>query len=256
MTPSWIELDGADNVRDLGGLPLRNGGRTRPGVLVRSDGLDALSEDDVRVLVDEVGLRHVIDLRSVGERADRGRGRLGATAVTYTELEVIDDAVMDERRRERFAALETGSDPAVVMAQGYAQLLEMGSAAFTTALHRLTDGAVGVPAVVHCSAGKDRTGVLVALLLDAVGVQRESIVADYAATQARMPAVMSRLQGAGRFQQLATELPAFVLAADAGTMRWLLDHLDRGWGGAAGWFVDHGAGSSTLEAWRDRFIEP
>jgi len=256
MTPEWIELDGADNVRDLGGLPLRNGGWTQPGVLVRSDGLDALTEADVRVLVEDLGLRHVIDLRSAGERADRGRGRLGSSDVVYTELEVIDDTVMDERRRERFAALEAGSDPSVVMAQGYAQLLEMGSAAFSTALERLTEDASGVPALVHCSAGKDRTGVLVALLLDAVGVTREAIVADYAATQARMPAVMARLQGAGRFQQLATELPAFVLAADAGTMRWLLDHLDRGWGGAAGWFTDHGVGASTLAAWRDRLVEP
>jgi protein tyrosine/serine phosphatase len=253
--PAWIELDGAHNVRDLGGLPVIGGGRTRPGVLLRSDGLDGLTAADVARLVDGIGLRHVVDLRSGGERAERGRGRLGAAGIRYTEVEVIDDDRLERRRAERTAALAAGGDPARVMADGYAHLLALGSAAFTEAFRRMVDDD-GLPALVHCSAGKDRTGVLVALLLDAAGVARDAVVADYAATSERMPAVMARLRTAGHFQQLATELPAFVLAADPATMTWLLSSIDEQWGGAAGWFRAHGVPDDALEAWRRALVAP
>ena len=64
---SWIELEGAVNVRDVGGLPTVDGRTTRPGVLLRSDNLQDLSAADVTRLVDELGLRTVVDLRSTGE---------------------------------------------------------------------------------------------------------------------------------------------------------------------------------------------
>src|SRR5262245_22644223 len=87
-TVGWIELEGAHNVRDLGGLRAGSG-RTRTGVLLRSDALDQLTAGDVRRLVEERGLAHVVDLRSANERVERGRGPLGATPLRYTEVEVI-----------------------------------------------------------------------------------------------------------------------------------------------------------------------
>src|SRR4051812_23686014 len=88
MSGGWIELEGAHNVRDLGGLRAADG-RTRRGVLLRSDALDQLTAADVERLVGGVGLAHVVDLRSATERRERGRGPLGATPVRYTEVEVI-----------------------------------------------------------------------------------------------------------------------------------------------------------------------
>src|SRR5690349_4109555 len=85
---TWIELEGAHNARDLGGLPAGSG-RTRHGVLLRSDALDQLTAADVDRLVAVEGLAHVVDLRSAHERVERGRGPLGATAVRYTEVEAI-----------------------------------------------------------------------------------------------------------------------------------------------------------------------
>ncbi len=255
VQPNWISLDGAANVRDLGGLPVVGGGSTRTGVLVRSDGLDGLTEADVTRLVDGVGIRHVVDLRSAGEREERGRGLLGTRPVVYTELEVIDDAVLEQRRQERSAWLADGADPALAMAEGYVQFLELGASAFVSAFRRLVETPGGLPAVVHCSAGKDRTGVLVALLLGAAGVARDAVVADYAATAGRMAAVIERLRSAGRFQQLAAELPAFVFAAEPATMAWLLDRLDERWGGASGWFEAHGVEPALLEQWRRRVVE-
>src|SRR6266498_2554446 len=90
---SWIELEGAYNVRDLGGLPA-DGGRTRSGVLVRSDALDALTAADVDVLVREVGIVHVVDLRAPTERAERAESRLDAAGVIVSELAVIAEGDM------------------------------------------------------------------------------------------------------------------------------------------------------------------
>ncbi len=251
--PSWIEFDGAHNVRDLGGLPADTGS-TRHRVLLRADALDALSDSDVAHLVDEVGLVHVVDLRSAGERAERGRGLLGDTTIVYSDLDVIDDLTLAFRRDARTTAVEAGTDPEVIIADGYVQLLEVGAPAFVTALERMVASG-GTPALVHCAAGKDRTGVLVALLLDAAGVDREVIVADYAATQERMTAILARLLPAAAYQHLAEDLPAFVLDARPGNMRRFLGALDQTWGGAVGFFEANGVSRDTLDEWRSLFVE-
>ena len=251
---AWIELDGAYNVRDLGGLPARDG-VTRPGVLLRSDALDALTDDDVACLVEQRSLVHVFDLRSRSEREQRGRGPLGATTVTYSELEVIVEADVERRRRERSVALASGTAPDDILALGYAELLDLGRAAFPAALTRLV-APDGTPALVHCAAGKDRTGVLVALLLDAAGVDREAIVADYAATQERMAPIIERLASASAYHAVAEQVPAFVYEARAGTMERFLTLLDDRWGGAASFFTANGVDAEAVDTWRTLFIEP
>ena len=112
MTERWFELVGACNVRDLGGLPLRDGGVTRSGVILRADALDGLDAADVvSLLADTFGLRHVIDLRSDGERVERGRGPLGERRVTYTEVEVVPSDALGTRQSAREAAVR-GRRPA------------------------------------------------------------------------------------------------------------------------------------------------
>jgi protein-tyrosine phosphatase len=248
----WIELDGAYNVRDLGGLPTATG-ITRSGVLLRADALDALTDDDVACLVEQRSLAHVFDLRSQSERDQRGRGRLGATEVAYSELEVIVEADLERRRQERSVAFAAGTDPEEVLALGYAELLDLGRTAFPAALTRLVAPG-GTPALVHCAAGKDRTGVLVALLLDAAGVERRAIVADYAATQQRMAPIIERLAAASAFHAMAEQVPAFVYEARAGTMERFLALLDDRWGGAASFFTVNGADPAAVDEWRVWFV--
>lgn len=254
VTLSWIELEGASNARDLGGLPAA-GGRTRPGVLVRADALDRLTDADVAELAHRRGLAHVVDLRTDGERAERGRGLLEASGVRYSELSVITDEHLTSRQLERARRLEAGGDAAQIMADGYVELLELGAPAFVEALRRIV-APDGAPALVHCSAGKDRTGVLVALLLGAAGVHRSTIVVDYAATHERMEAIVAALSGAQFFQDVATQVPVFFFGARAETMEAFLDELDRDFGGAAGWFAAHGVLDDELAAWRDVLVEP
>lgn len=245
--PGWLELDGVVNCRDVGGLPLSGGGSTRRGVLLRSDAPHDLSEADVAALVEGIGLRHVIDLRAAGERAERGRGRLEGAGVRYSELAVLSDELLAARRDEHGAA---PASPAS-MAAGYRFFLEVGAAAFTTALARLTEPA-GAPALVHCAAGKDRTGVLVALLLDAAGVRADAIVADYAATASRIERVRERLATMSGYARFAAEATAAALASEAATMEELLAWLHAEHGGAAGWFLAAGASGEQLERWTHR----
>ena len=251
--PAWIDLDGAANVRDIGGLTA-SGGHTRPGVVLRADGLDALSAADVVRLVERWGLAHVVDLRSEAERRERGRGRLGARpGIVYTEVQIIDEDQLELRRVSRAERLAEGMPTPLIMAEGYAQLLDWGAGAFVRAFGAVA-GMPGTPALVHCSAGKDRTGILVALLLGAAGVEAGAIVADYAATQERMAAVVARLETAERFANLAGTIQSFVFDAQAETMQRFLDHLDSGWGGAAGWLEANGVAPAQLADWRDRLI--
>src|SRR3954469_19380264 len=138
MTAEWIELEGANNVRDLGGLRAGDG-RTRTGVLLRSDELDELTPSDVRHLVDERGLAHVVDLRSAHERHERGRGPLGDTPVRYTEIEVIGPDDLARRAAVRAAAFAAGEAPARILAEGYVELLELGAPAFAAAFGRIVE---------------------------------------------------------------------------------------------------------------------
>ena len=78
---AWIDLDGAVNVRDLGGLPTDDGRQTAPGVLLRSDNLQDLSPADVATLVDGIGLTTVVDLRSNAETELRGTRPAGCRAL-------------------------------------------------------------------------------------------------------------------------------------------------------------------------------
>ena len=251
MNDRWIELAGACNVRDLGGLPLRHGGATRSGVLLRADALDGLTDDDVLALIESFGLRHVVDLRSQGERRERGRGPLGDHPITYTEVEVISNGVLGARqsaRKQRYAA---GDPPDVIMAEGYIHLLELGGPALAQSVDAVAaDG--GTPALFHCSAGKDRTGVFAALLLDLVGVERDAIVADYALTSERIDAVFARLSGAESFARMAAAVPAFAFGSEPATMEKFLAALTERWGDAAGYLQAAGVSQDTVAALRRR----
>jgi protein tyrosine/serine phosphatase len=250
---TWIELEGAHNVRDLGGLPA-DGGRTRHGVLLRSDALDQLTADDVERLVAVEGLAHVVDLRSAHERVERGRGPLGATPVRYTEVEVIGPDDLARRAATRAAAFAAGEAPARILADGYVELLELGGTAFAAAFERIVEPG-GTPALVHCAVGKDRTGVLVALLLDAAGVPADEIAEDYARTAERMGPIIERWVATNASTGMSEQMAAFTASAPAETMARLLEELHARWGGAAGYLVAHGQPQSRVDAWRRLLVD-
>ena len=169
---------------------------------------------------------------------------------------MLTDALIAQRRAEREAAVGVdGFDPARVIADGYHQLLDHGRAAFLAALRRLAEPD-GTPSLVHCSAGKDRTGVLVALLLDAAGVERDAIVADYAATDERMIRVRARLAEMPIYAQLASEAPGHAAGRPRRHDGAVPRSPPRRGRRRVTWFVDAGAPPEMLAAWQARILAP
>lgn len=244
----WLELEGLDNLRDVGGLPLDGGGTTRSGVLLRSGTLHYCAEAAVEHLVDVYGLRLVLDLRTRREIDRDGPTRVARAGVRTVALSFI-----PEEGRE---LPETGDDvdPLLHIYLGY--LTDRAdNVVEAVRLIATEDG----PALVHCAAGKDRTGVLVALVLDAVGVRRDAVIADYALSAERVEPMFRRWTAAVGVEMPADLAPHLPRAEVIGAV---LAHLDAGHGdagrdgarrgGAAGWLRAHGLSDDTLTRLRAR----
>jgi protein-tyrosine phosphatase len=265
----WIELDGAENVRDLGGLPTMNGRVVRPHRLIRSDSLQQLSDADVRRLVDEVGVRSVADLRTGVEVASEGPGpitreplvevrhlSLFPEAGDNTDAVAAEDAgapvVLPWQDRKR----SIDDDDRRRGASGvYLSYLDDRADSILAAL-RLIAGSDGAT-LVHCAAGKDRTGVVVAIALAEVGVQREAIVDDYALSGERIEAIITRLSARRTY---ATDLDAGQVNFDrhkprADTMARLLDAVDEFYGGVPAWLRSHGWTEHDAAALRSKLLD-
>jgi len=256
----WIELDGAVNVRDLGGLDTDDGRATVAGRLLRGDNLQGLSPADVKLLVDDIGVTTVVDLRAPGEIESEGPGpltRVGSVRHRYHSVlpeagsatDVAADALAMLRRD---GALSRYPDD--VRTGYYLGYLEDRPDQVTGALRSISQ-APGA-ALVNCAAGKDRTGVVVALALTAVGVKRDAVVADYAASGERIVAVLDRLRASRTYAADINSRPN--PAADdtprPETMAAFLDQLDVRYGGAAGWLAEHGFGPDEVGALRAKLL--
>ncbi|MDT7615498.1 MAG: protein-tyrosine phosphatase [Pseudonocardiales bacterium] len=239
-TERWLRLEGVDNVRDVGGLPLRGGGTTRAGVLLRSASLQYLTPADVMRLVDEVGLRLVLDLRTPEEIE-----RYGSTALTDAGVETVPLTLIGESRNY---LPETGDDTDPLL-RNYLGYLADHPANVVAAVRRLAAADAG-PALVHCAAGKDRTGTVVALVLDAVGVERDAVVADYALSSEQIETMFRRwttASGDPMPEDLTPHHPR------AEVMETVLARLDEQHGGAAGWLAANGLTDEELKRLRERF---
>ncbi len=179
-----LELTGCFNFRDLGGYETADGRRIRWRTLFRADGLSRLDEADCAQL-SELGLATVIDLRTLVEADERGRLPEHAFEVEYHHLPLT-DVLPPEDHLARY------SEPAFV-GERYSQLLAGGSEAIGRALEILA-APRALPAVFHCSAGKDRTGVLAALVLGFLGVPDEVIIEDYALSAQAMERLLEKLR--------------------------------------------------------------
>jgi protein tyrosine/serine phosphatase len=247
VTDRWIELDGAVNVRQLGGLPTDDGGTTAAGVLIRSDNLQGLSDKDVRRLVDDHGVRTVLDLRTPSEVRSEGPGPLVAERLRHVNLDLI--PTWDE---------EQGTDRIVPHEQRehgdlshyYMTYLDEMPQSVVDALRVIADPASG-SVVVHCAAGKDRTGVIVALALLVAGVQRAEIVADYALTAERVEAIRDRLAASPTYAEDMKTRPLDDMRPHALSMRHFMDRLDEQ-GGVEAWLTAHGFGPDEQAALRAR----
>ncbi len=241
----WIELDGLANLRDVGGIPTGDGGVVAPGRLLRSDNLQDLTPADVEALL-SMRLTDVVDLRSDFEAENEGPGPLTRTpAVTIHQLslfrewrEGIGEAKPDERPEVMpedalpWVDLEPSADLDNAVASHYFSYLVDRPDSIVTALRVIAE-AEGA-ALVHCAAGKDRTGTVVALALSLVGAEREALIEDYAASSERMQAILDRLLVTKTYADNLRDRPLSSHLTHAETMRVLLAHIDAEHGGVAG----------------------
>jgi protein-tyrosine phosphatase len=180
-----ITLENVHNFRDLGGYRGADGRMVRWRTLFRADGLQRLSSSDVEVLR-PLGLRTVIDLRTATELDERGRFPVDDISVTFHHLPVIDATA-------QFSDFVDNPDIGQFLSNAYDRMLDYGAHRLGEAI-RVLSMAGTLPAVFHCAAGKDRTGLLAALTLAALGVSDSDIVADYALTEAAMLRARAWLQ--------------------------------------------------------------
>jgi protein tyrosine/serine phosphatase len=257
---AWIEVDGAANMRDLGGTLTEDGGRIRPHRLLRSDNLQGLTDSDVDLLLNEYGLTTIVDLRAAGETEKEGPGPLDARpGIRHAFHPVL--PVFPSRKDEVARALLTEKMardaeryPDDMTTGHYLGYLEERPEEVTGALRTIatSEGAV----VVNCAAGKDRTGVIVAMALTAVGVGPEAVIADYAASAERVDAVIARLTGSTTYSEDTKTKPVGAHAPRPETMKAFLEQLEVRYGGLTKWLADNGFTDGDLARLRAFLREP
>lgn len=227
-----------------------------PGVLLRSDNLQSLTARDVRLLVEQEALEVVLDLRTELEVELEGPGpitREPRVRIEHRSLYPGSGGNTD---------LETGSvslwppaapsawpdEPGVV--QAYLSYMTSRPDSIAASIRTIANARGAV--LVHCAAGKDRTGVVVALALDAAGVDREAIVSDYLATGQRIEAIMARLVGSPTYRAELEGHDPRTHAPLPGTIERVFELIDEAFGGSAAWLSTHGVSDPELEQLRDR----
>lgn len=235
-----VPLFAVHNFRDLGGYPVVDGRETRWRTLFRADGLYRLTPDDARAVIG-LGVRTVVDLRTDNEVKTRGTFPVRDHDVAYHHLPII-DATWGET-----ATLET-DDVVEFLVWAYRQMLDQAAPRFGDAI-RLIAGQETLPAVFHCAAGKDRTGILAALVLGTVGVDEHVIAADYGLTRQ----AIQRLIAWARVHQpdlanLYLTMPARFAAADPQAMSVILEDLTSAHGSLRNYVREIGVDDPTIAA--------
>ena len=178
--PEKLDFEGANNFRDLGGYPLADGRQVRRGKLYRSDHLARLTNGDQQLL-QEIGIRTVVDLRRAEER-DENCDSIDDSSIRQVWLPVEAkgaDVISIRRALERSQV--SAEDAQAFLMEANRHFATVLSPVFGNFLHMLLDDSV-YPLVFHCSAGKDRVGFAAALTLYALGANDETVMHDYLAT--------------------------------------------------------------------------
>jgi protein-tyrosine phosphatase len=238
-----LDWDGCYNVRDLGGVPLPGGRETRSGVLVRSDNVRKLTDDGWRALA-EHGIERIVDLRWSEELAADEPRDVDVDVVHVSLLGVLDPDYSDDI--EDYMA---AGDPVGYWAKLNIQILERHCMMIGAAITAIADA--DGPVVFHCAGGKDRTGLIAALLLRNAGAAVEDVAADYALTfeaLRRSPRTWADEAADEDERRRRT----FMLNSPPDAMRLALEHVEREYGDVAGYLRSCGLDDGRIERLRDR----
>lgn len=235
VTPLHLDWPNCLNARDLGGLPTADGGSIRRGALVRTDNHTKLTPEGVTA-VKEYGVSRIIDLRRATE-CERAPSPFAGSSL-YLSVPVQDPADPDNETLD--------------LADIYNAMLDLRPQLFATAVRAVAEAPPG-PVVVHCAAGKDRTGIIVAMALRLAGVDPTVIAEDYALSQVRLAeenaAVLERIDDPAlreNVRRLQVTAPETILAT--------LAHLESKYGGIAEYLKAGGLTDDQLTALRQRLV--
>jgi protein-tyrosine phosphatase len=235
-----IPLFAVHNFRDLGGYPTNDGRHTRWRTLYRADGLYRLTPDDANIVMN-LGVRTVVDLRTNNEVRERGTFPVKDHEVAYHHLPII-DATWGETQTPEF------NDEVEFLVWAYREMLAETAPRFADAINLLSQQTV-LPAVFHCAAGKDRTGILAALVLGVLGVDESIIAADYGLTRS----ATTRLRAWARQHQpeladLYDRMPPRFTAADPRAMTIILNDITSRYGSVRNYVREIGVSDDAVRA--------
>jgi protein-tyrosine phosphatase len=237
-----VQMEQVHNFRDLGGYPTASGATTKWRTLFRADGLHRLRAAADIEIVQTFGLKSVIDLRTKREQQEQGIFPLDDIEVDFHHVSIVDATWSDSKETPQI------EDPVEFLVWGYRDLLEIGSEKFALAMKILSDQE-NVPAVFHCAAGKDRTGVLAALILSTVGVSDDIICADYGLTQRSIEKTISWAKL--HYPEMATrwtEINPVYLAAEPQAMQVILNDLVSAHGSVINYVRSLGVSESEIQS--------
>jgi len=236
----WIKLAGATNVRDLGGYAA-NGDTTRWRSVYRADNLHKLTEDDQQALLD-AGVRTVIDLRHAEELETAPNLLATHPQVRYVNIPLF-------RAAPAVAAANSGTLTDLPTIYRYMiDHCKDGIGEALTAIADAEDGAV----LFHCTAGKDRTGIVSALLLRLAGVASDDIAADYSLTAEAMALLRPAILEQVRLRGGDVEATERMLGSEAADMLALLDYIETQYGQVTDYVQALGLGDTQIERLRAR----
>jgi protein-tyrosine phosphatase len=237
----WIDLDGLVNLRDVGGIPTSDGGKIIPGRLLRSDNLQTLTAADVDQLLG-LGLTDVIDLRSDYEAQQEGPGPLVGADVRIHQFSLFREwelGVGETKPDGRPEVLPEEALPWIDLEPSVELDDEVASVYFSYVVDRPDSVLAALrtvawapgAALVHCAAGKDRTGTVVALALSVADAERQAIIDDYAASSERVEGVVNRLRASPTYADNLRDRPLSSHLSVPETMISFLRHIDETFGG-------------------------
>jgi protein-tyrosine phosphatase len=238
-----IRLDGCLNFRDLGGYPTEDGRTVRWRQLFRSDALHLVTPTDVACIRDQLGIGDVIDLRSSGEVRAQGANRLAAEPIRCHHVPLFDGDV-----RANEAQRPAGKN----LADLYMMMAEVGRDAIGRVI--TTIATAPGPALFHCAAGKDRTGVVSAVLFGLLGVRDELIIADYVASRENLDAIVERLLASRGYQAMLAALPPDTMHAEPETMLAFLAGMRERHGSMRGFALAAGVAEESIARLVDRLL--
>ena len=237
-----IVLEGAVNFRDQGGYPTENGRFVKWRRLFRSDSLHDLTESDVQTITGTLGLTTIVDLRSINSVLEDGRGLLALSGIAYHNYPFLE--------RRGIEPPTSGSDPGERLTAIYQWILLNAGTLMAQAFNALAQD-VNQPALFHCNAGKDRTGVLGATLLSVLGVSREDVVADFLMTNEVIDGILARIKKMPGFQDSTRD----GIMAPQSAIEKFLDVMQREFGGPESYLLRHGVQQETINVFKESMLE-